>query len=231
MIILNPIVCLLGIVTSLITIYVVSHKTNRKELKENQYDYMRLNAIINVFIFLIQILSLISECQNFLGVFCSSIRSWSFSQYFKIIFVEYVSNVLRFASNFTYVGFAFNRLSLIGKDHNKLVKYMSELKIKQFIFTIIFPCLILPVVKLFRFIPNKGEPENDFPNPIAFMFCRLNVSVIILFIVFNFLSDFLSYFVFLVINFVLDICITVKLKRTIDEKEENKKRLGIITKM
>ena len=217
-----PIVCLLGIVSNSLVIYTVSHKSNQKDLKENQYKYMRLNAIFNILILVIQSLILISECRDYNSLFCSSIRFWQFSQYFKIIFGEYFLNVFRLAANLTYIQFALNRLSLIGKDHGKIVTDASKLKMKQYICRIVIPCLVLPVVKVFRYFPNSYRIALDYPIPIAYYSQFINHSWIFVYMSFNVLFDFLNNFVFLVVNLIIDVNLAIRMKQTIDEKEKNK---------
>ena len=123
----------IGIVANLITFCVIVHKSSRTILKENQYSDMAFNALIaNSCILFIEIMSLISECQDEFGIFCSSIHRWKFSKYFKIIFCEYMPNCLRLVSNFTYFRFAINRISLVGKIYGNLAMYVSKLTIKGF---------------------------------------------------------------------------------------------------
>ena len=217
-----PIICLLGIISNSLVIYTVSHKSNQKDLKENQYKYMRLNAIFNILILLIQPLTLISECRDYNSLFCSSIRFWQFSQYFKIIFGEYFSNVFRLAANLIYIQFALNRLSLIGKEHGKIVTSASKLKMKQYICRIVIPCLVLPVVKIFRYFPNSYHISLDYPIPISYYSQFINHSWIFVYMSFNVLFDFLNNFVFLVVNLIIDVNLAIKMKQTIDEKKKNK---------
>ena len=183
---------------------------------------MRLNAIFNILILIIEPLTLISECRDYNSLFCSSIRFWQFSQFFKIIFGEYFSNVFRLAANFTYVQFALNRLSLIGKDHGKLVTNASKLKVKQYIGRIIIPCFVLPAVKIFRYFPNSYRIEAEYPIPIGYYFKYLSSSLMFVYMSFNILFDILNYVAFLLVNFIIDVNLAIKLKRTLDEKKKNK---------
>ena len=73
--IFTPLVCLFGTVTNMLIILTVTNKKNEKELKEKQYSYMAITSAINMSIFLIQIVTLINECDYPFGLFCSSIRS------------------------------------------------------------------------------------------------------------------------------------------------------------
>ena len=223
--VVGPFVCLFGILTNVLIIYTISYKENKKHFKENQYKYMRLNAFFNIFILVIEPITLISECHNYdLGIFCSQIRTSMFAQYFKIIFGEYVSNVFRLSANFSYVIFALNRLSLIGREHGKLVTKASKVTLKEFFLRFLTPCLLLPVVKVFRFFPNRIKPDLDYPVSIDNYFYEIKTTLTFFFLSFYLLYDFINYMLFLIINFIVDICLAVQMKQTISEKEE--KNLG-----
>ena len=230
LLIFTPIVCLIGIVSNSLVIYTISKKSksntksnsNSNLFKENQYKYMLLNAVFNILVLLIEPLTLISECRDYNSHFCSTIRFAQFSQYFKIIFGEYFSNVFRLAANFTYVQFALNRLSLIGKDHGKIVTNASNLKMSQYIGRIIIPCLVLPVIKIFRYFPNTYRIDADYPIPIGYYFKYINRILIFFYMSFNILFDILNYIAFLVVNFIIDVNLAVTLKRTLEEKRKNK---------
>lgn len=226
-IILTVIICFIGIITNSITAVMISIESKSKQMVENHYQYMRINAIVNVFILAIHLLStLLSECQGDYGLFCSSARTLMFSQYFKIIFNEYFSNFLRLISNFAYVGFAISRISLVGKNHGKLITTISsKLTPFQFMLRVLPLCLILPVVKVFRFVPNKFHPYYDYPNPIAFIFNKIDVSLVFVYLSFNILFDIVNYVGFFILNFVLDLNLMLKMKSTIKEKEKKKSEL------
>lgn len=228
LIIMMPIICLFGIITNILVVYVVGYKSSEKELTKKHYKYMRLNSIINILILVIEPFSLITECQGFIiGYFCSPARFLLFFQFFKIIFLEYISNVLRMLSNFSYFGFAINRLSLIGKDHGKFVKNMSELKVRNFLGIVIGPCLALTVIKIFHSWPNSYDPTYDYPFTSVNFYVRLSDALIFVLLSFEFLFNLVNYFVFIVVNLVLDILLAVRMKRTLDEKNENKNSLTV----
>ena len=215
--ILTPIASAFGIVSNLLVILVV--QKNSKELKENHYKYMWMNSLINVLYLVIQPFNLLSECQQFDGWFCSSVRKHLFSQYFKIIFVEYASNLLRLLSNFTYAGFSINRSSLIGQDHSKLTIYVSNLSINKYLLRIFLPCMGLSVVKVFKCMPNIDTPEYLYPLLFMPHLLALDKKVSFCFIlIFMLLNDFINSFFFLIVNLVIDVNLVIKMKKTLLER-------------
>ena len=163
-VIFTQLVCIFGIFTNMLIILTVVHKKNRKELKEKQYTYMAINSASNILILFIQILSLMNECEYYpFGIFCSSIRKYPFVQYFKIVVGETVSAFLRLFSNFTYLAFLINRLSLVGVNNSGFIEYFSKLTIyKYLIFSSIFSALN-SLIKGFRFRPNTFQAFESYP--------------------------------------------------------------------
>ena len=217
-----------GIVTNLLVIITLSSKKNKDDLKEyKQYNYMGINSVCSCLILLIHFVSWLTECSFPYQVFCPEFRKTLFFQYTKIVVVEMLTNCLRFMNNFTYIAFSFNRISLIGKDHNKLVKFMSDVGVKKY--TIVCTCLslTLSVVKFFSFRINIHDPTFEYPIQYDYLSNNpekngLNSTKPIYFI-FNFISDLLNYVVFLFVHLSIDIGLVVKLKQTLNEKLEKSK--------
>lgn len=220
LLILTPVICFLGLVSNLLIIYTVSYKPNEKDLKERQYKYMRLNSASNTLILLIASMNMINECDY--DFFCSNVRRSLVSQYFKIVFAEYFMNLLRLVSNFTYVGFSINRLSLIGKNHAKIILSISNMSVTKFFLITLIPSAIFPIVKIFRFRINTLDPEDLYPIPFGYIFSNHDKAKLFSYLSFNFLYDFVNSFVFWILNLIIDIVLVIKLKSAIDQKAENK---------
>lgn len=223
--IVSYILSIFGIVTNLLIIITISHKQNKADFKEyKQYDYLRLNSIFNCFILLIHLISWLNECNYPFQVFCPVIRKVVFMQYFKIIIEEVLMYALKFMNNFTYTGFAFNRISLIGKDHNKLVKFMSDIAIWKYIGVTSILSVGLSIVKFFEFDINKGQMVYSYP--LSYEEYNFHVDIVpsnpTLYII-NLISDIFNYAVFLIVHFIIDIGMIVKLKQTLNEKLEKSK--------
>ena len=221
-IISSPIMSLFGIITNMIIILVIVKKENWREFKEKQYTYMAVHSVSNIFICLINILNLINECQLPLGFYCSSIRHNVAVQYFKIIFGEYFNCFFRLFSNFTYVAFALNRLSLIGKNHNIITKLVKDVGVKKYIVISILISACFPVVKAFRYIINetyyfKDTPRMYFKGQDGSWYYNTEP---ILIMIFNAIHDFVNYVFFVLLNLVIDLILVKKLKIVLKEREE-----------
>ena len=227
-IILLPLICIFGTVTNILVIVNVSKKENKTILKENQYDYMKLKSIANCGIFFVQILSLMNICQSESGKYCPDIHRLVPIQYIKIIFVELFGNYFRFVSNLFYIAFLMNRLSLIGKDHSKFTKFMSETKVVHYSIFCLILGFIVTFVKVFRFKANFYQYNLDYPTNFSFDQVSSNHTLVIVFLVFNSICDILNGSVFLIFCLVIDICLAVSLKNTILTKEEKVKSMKLV---
>ena len=224
--IITPLICLFGILTNIQIIFVVIK--NRSTLKENQYIYMAVNSGSNIVILMIQIFELINECHEPFGLYCSAVYKYKVAQYFKIIFGETISSFFRLLSNFTFLAFSINRLSLIGKQ-NKLFEFFSKMKIKIYIGIVIIISAIFSLIKAFRFKINTSNPNEPYP----LIFYRMSLIVgdlddkplfVFLFIM-DAIYDFLNYVLFTLINLIFDIVLLVKIRKTLKEKEEKSKKI------
>ena len=224
--ILMPIACLFGIVANLLVTITVTYKSNEKDLKENQYKYMGLNACSNILILSFQMISLTTECQyneNF-GIFCSRIRKFMFFQFYRILFIEYLTHVLNLISNLSYICYSINRLSLIGQEHGKFVTNVSKMKIKKFIKITFGFCLVLPVSKIFTFRPNYFKPEHNYPDFFESNFSEKISALIIVYLAANIIYNLINSVGFMIANLVVDINLLMSMKKVLAEREKNKSR-------
>ena len=173
----------------------------------------------------IELLSWMTECFYPFEVFCPEIRKLVAIQFFKIIFKECFVTMLRFMLNFTYVAFALNRISLIGKDHGKLVTFMSELGVKKYIGITLLISISLSWIKGFKYEINYfyPDPDSNFPMPNEMdilLTSPYSSRFIDFYFTFNSISELVNYLVFVVICIIIDICMVVKLRKTLNEKNK-----------
>ena len=214
-----PIVGLFGSLTNTFIVFVVSLGENKEYLKAKQYSYMRIASLVNALVCLISTLTPIYQCQSFDGIFCSSVHHLVFTQYFKIICVEFISSVLKMISNFSYLGFLITRSSLIGKDHGKFIQIFSELSVVKFMSVSLLLSVLFSIVKIFRYQVNTFDMTLDYPTPFDRNYNNIFSSGFEvksrLISIFNAISDLVNHFLFIVFNLILDICLVSKLKATL----------------
>lgn len=122
-------------------------------------------------------------------------------------------------SNFCYIAFAFSRISLIGKEHSKLVEYISKASLKKYILVTSLISVGLSIVKGFKYQINYIHSERDYPflieNDLDQTGGKWTKN---LYNVVNFVSDILNYVIFVVVNIIIDIYMVSRLRKTLHEK-------------
>lgn len=151
-----PIISLFGIFTNLVLIYIILNKKNSDLFKGlKHYPHLCAISVFNTITLGIQLVSLLSECNKTYDVYCPDTRRLVFFQFFKIIFKETLVVALQFMSNFAYMGFAFNRIALIGKNDAKIVEKISGWQFKNYLTVTGIISVILSVVKGFKYQVNQ----------------------------------------------------------------------------
>ena len=162
-----------------------------------------------------------------LGIYCSPYHNLIAVQYYKIIFSEFLYSVFMLLSNFGYVGFSICRLSMIGKEQTKLTKWFSEIPILYYIIVSTIISVALSVIKLFKYEVNTSYPNNEYPIPLnkKYDYNQLHRDIYKdfkkrarLILIFDAVSDLVSYFLFIPINFTLDLVLILKMKKALSEK-------------
>ena len=227
-------VALFGIVTNLLVVIVILHKRNKETFKDlNHYSYLWLNSSFNLLILIITFLSWFNECFYPFEVFCPEMRKTIFNQYFKIIFKEVFVTLLKFMCNFTYVAFALNRIALIGKDHSKIVMFISNLDIRIYSVVCVLISCSLSWIKYFEYQVNYFEPHLNYPISNDWDIMKmadynydktfLNKYLVLsisyeLYFIYNSISDVINYVVFVIVIIAIDLIMLILLKRALKEK-------------
>ena len=229
-------VALFGIVTNLMVVIIILHKKNKEIFKDlNHYSYLWLNSVFNLLILIITLLSWINECFYPFEVFCPEIRKIIFIQIFKILFKEVIVTLLKFMCNFAYATFALIRIALIGKQPNKIVKFISELDIRIYIIVTFLISSSLSWIKFFKYQVNYFEPNLNYPisnewdlMKMADLINRkgdiyINKYFVLyipyqVYFIYNIVSDIINYVIFVIIIISIDIIMLVRMKRILQEK-------------
>lgn len=221
-ILLKPIMSLFGLITNILTIIVIRNKNLKKELEKKHYSYMIIHSAANILVCLTQTISLINECQQPFGPFCSSIRKLKFVQYLKLIIVEYFGAFFFGVANFTYVGFAINRLALVGKNHNTLTRLVADATILQFMIISVLISGGFSVIKPLEYSLNiyLFDQKSSFPYFfIGETYAIINTSSILK-LTFEVVYNFINYCLFVVFNLIIDLLLLMKIREVTREKAE-----------
>jgi hypothetical protein len=249
--IFQPILGFIGLINNFVIIIVVRNKAKRKEFKETMYFYVLMNAIFNILYCLIVVVNIFSTCLFFnSSTFCSSIYIEKTTQYFKIIFVNYLGSVLKLCSNLTYLLFSFTRFTLVSKiqDKKTTTKCLINKKSVLSLVTILILSSLLNIFKLFQYsVNNEMEVGRDFPFETRdHIFCKKidNLLQCRLFDIFKISHKFVNDILFILIMLFIDLLLIRKLNKhlknqspeTIDSEhhkkiEKSRKKLKHLIKL
>ena len=228
--IMSYLVSIFGIVTNLLTVIIIVIKSNSDLFKEfKHYIYLSINSIFCIIILVINILSWTTECFYPFEVFCPEIRKVVFFQFFKVIFKECLTTTFRFMVNFSYVAFALNRIAVIKKDENKLLKFISEVSIKIYIAICLIISAGLSVIKYFKYEVNYEYPTMNYPISNEWDIFNIDKkqshSFDDAFFIVNSISDIINYVIFVLICLIIDIFMIRELRKVMNDKLQKIERL------
>jgi hypothetical protein len=228
-IILSPLACLVGFyLNSLIIRTIANHKF---ELKERLYEFMSLNSKFNCVYCVIFVFNLMSECILVDSLYCSTVRQSLFVQYFKIIVINYVGNVIKMCSNITYILMTINRYMLIGKDHIKMFEKISKLSLKKVHFLLMISSTVSSLPYLYEYVINvymDSSPSQNFDYP---MFRRTNNYGLFyiegpqiadqVMLVLVFFSCLFNFVLISFVNCLIEVILVVRLSRELRQKRQS----------
>jgi hypothetical protein len=215
-VLLAPVFCLLGLFTNTLTILTV-FKNRHEQLKDHLYIFMLINAIFNSLYSLIYMFNLMSECILMNSLFCSAVFNAPSTQYFKMLIVVYLGNVVKACSNLTYILMIVNRYMLVGRDHLKLLEQVSKIRISHSICLVVLIASALNIVKYFQYEVNPDFEAFEYPiikHGQASQFAN------VMFLGANFLNDVLNYWIYSVLTTILDVITMLKFRQFMRQRRD-----------
>lgn len=226
-IVATSVASLSGIITNLFVVLILVNKKFKKEFEKKHYTYMLIFSVLNILSCLLQLLTLINECQQPFGIICPTIRIFLSSQYFKLVSGEFFLHFFILMSNCTYVAFALCRLSLVGinKEQKKsFLKFVSDLSVWKLMGVIVIFSCSLAIVKPFRFTIRHFQ-DNILKEYPAFFFAdesfeSIKAAIFKLIFITNILYEFVNYCVFVFINMAIDLVMLKRVRQVMCERED-----------
>lgn len=164
--IMTPIFCLIGFVTNLINIRVLTDKNQKedikKEMKSSLYKLMLVHSLINFVYCFLYFFHLFNVCITYNGRFCSKFNRSMLDQNYEIYIIEYLGGILKTMSNIICVVISIKRYFLLCENENRL-KRILNLKLdnswkKFFTFLAFF---MLPILNIDKILTSSVN-ENFF---------------------------------------------------------------------
>lgn len=201
----------------------------KHDFKIKQYTYINIYSILNILICALHLASLSHKYQQPFGLFCSSIRAIENVQYFHLVAGEFLTHFFISMSNFAYMAFALNRLSLVGQNDDKhlsccSIRHVTETSTLRYMTCAFVFSAGLSVIKPFRYEINRYfYMSHRLTSPMLFVYdydLRENSTVgFLLRFVFDLVYDVLNYVVFAVVNLGIDLALLARIRKACAEKE------------
>ncbi len=245
---LQPILCLISLITNTLVILTIRNRKKKKEFKEKMYTYILINAAFNIIYCLIMLLKLVNTCVFFYAPSaCSLIYQTNTSQYFKIIGIFYLGNVFKTCSNISYTFFTLSRLIAVSFENKQHLFYKKfhDINIKFYSFILVLFSSVLSIFILFQYEINfLRDYRKEFPfEKRNEKFCQnlANKSQCRLFNAFKIINQVFNVIVFVVLNLFFDIILLkqfdknmkkkVHLETSLNRMKDIKKKTKKLTKM
>jgi hypothetical protein len=223
-----PCACCLGLLLNILIIRAV-HINKAKELKDDFYSYMSLNAVFNCLYCFIFLFYPINACVNsYTTLFCSSIRQSYFAQYYKIVVIAFLGETFKMCANISYILMNVNRYMLIGQEHVPLLENISKWDFKWVVGLTFIISALINVGYAFQYRLNNGtyytfvmsmmylDADHTYPDDYSLdRFLLLYIYTLVYFLI--------NYMLFFIVNTWVEVTIVRKLHLELADK---KKRLG-----
>jgi hypothetical protein len=147
---------------------ILTNKRNKREclFKEKMFDYMKINASFSLILCILELFQLMGICISYDSVFCSSIRTTLFAQYFRIVMINFVGNSIKFCCNVTNLMFSLNRYALVhGGNSFSFLKRAFNLPNSSFILKTLTIGILLSIVKAYQY-----KETEEFSNSIFYYY-------------------------------------------------------------
>jgi hypothetical protein len=148
-VLMNPIVCLFGVITNSINIAVFVNP----QLKDPTYRYMLCHSLSNFSYLTILVFSIMSSC----GAFCETSRTFSIRVY-SLVFSEYFTSSLALFSILIDINLSLQRYLIISNSRIfKIFRFKMVVPV-CFAFAVAF---YLPILSVYQIVPIISQSTNQ----------------------------------------------------------------------
>ena len=207
---LLPTLCFIGIATNILSILTLKQQLNLKKEKDKRMsEHILANSIFNIIYCIITLLRLINICIFNMSIFCSSLYMNRSSQYFNIIIINFIGNIIKLCCNVSFISFSLSRFTLSTNSENRILKKLDRLSLKLYYSLILAICTFLSIFKLLQYQINdifnslKSYPFEKYDVGE----CFFNFLYCYLFRCLNLINQFIRDILFFVVNLIIDLCL------------------------
>ncbi|CAF0896653.1 unnamed protein product [Brachionus calyciflorus] len=217
-----PILSLVLILMSII----IYNALKDKKFKNTIYQYLRSYSLLSLTYTILTLLNLLNECSFPTGLICSSVYNNPYVQYYQIIFIDFLSNIIKFALNSNILGFSLHRIYLIEKKHSKFSIIFNKITFRKFcIITLIIGTLI-NLIQLYTHSLNLLDPSEDYPKTSLLFGDYLTEKIYTIIKSIYLLSNFFNSILFWFLNLIVDVILILKFSSSLEESEKLKCKMN-----
>lgn len=216
--VINPVLCAIGLFFTLLTTIFLKPKT----LKQSHYIFLKTYSGLCSIYFILTLTSLVSECPFYNGMFCSYLWTWKYVQYYNIIVLNFARGVIKFTLNSIIIGFTYSRfINVKCSLDSKLAK---DINLRLFLIINLSMGFILNILIFFFLWPNHSQPLVKSPfnlieDDILFK-NKFNIILKYLNLFYESVTNFLLFFINIIIDWVLFFYLKQVIIKNIDLKKK-----------
>ena len=220
---LQPLFGIVGLIHNILILLTVK-KIKKNIIKEPMYNYIHMNATFNILCCIVMNLSLVNTCINYNthSVYCSSVYTDKWAQYFKIVVQHFIGNVFRTCMNVSYLFISLSRfISVSNLKEKKYFKNISHLNYKLFLFVLLVFAVLISLFKIFQYDVNTLYDMEEFPSEFYSEFrCLYDMykSKCVLFDILKLINKSFNDIFFFLINIFLDFLMLKHFNKEIEHK-------------
>lgn len=212
-----------GFVTNLIMSLVISNEKNAKLVRDKRhFVFLRVNSIVNVLVFAFDLADVVRGKIEPLYTRTKFAHSVVYQLY--TMFTFFTTNALIYMSSISYIAFTLCRISLLGKEHGKLVTWISTTSLLTFLAISITASLVFNVLLVIDFRFNLDFPYLDYPYHFeASSDYKKKTLLARVYFGLHLLNSLFFSVVLVVVQLGVDIALVVRLKATLEGKMKSGK--------
>jgi hypothetical protein len=221
-----PSACVLGLFLNTLVIRAV--RQHRE--KDKFYQYMSINAVFNCLYCIIFLFYPINSCVDTLSSsFCSSIRTSTVTQLYKIVVVAYFGETIKMCANISYILININRYLMIHRDHNPTLEKIIKWDSKQVIGISLATSALLNIGHIFQYQLNQNalyRPPQEYISSYYYLFPETSYPAIVkyanqaFYIYLLLFYFFVNFGIFVIANMIVEVTLVREIIKDLGDKKK-----------
>ncbi len=225
---LNNIFSLIIIILNILTLKMLKSKSIVNE-KNGMYNFLFINTIFCLIYITICLIKVIGICVDY-EFYCSPLIETKFNIYYKTIFVLFIGETIKTASNFSFISFSLSRYIKVTSTKSRLLLKIDKLKKRYYFLNSLIIAIFINLYHLFEYnfnlaklpeIFNGGlksieiffkysNPSDEFIHFSTFQFYLLNS--------FFYIKIIFSDLFYIILNIIIDLKLLSFIKIQLNKK-------------